>query len=202
MRRLEIDGRPSATGEEPPAVEAVLVSDGYFETLGIPLVRGRVFVTSDGTPAQPSVIVNDRFADLYFPDEAIIGSRIRLTAPAAPDSDAPWLTIVGVSRTVNQNSVARADPVVYLPLRAALPATSALVIRSRTDDVTGLLSVVREAVREIDPVLPLYSAMPLTEAVRQATWNARLSNVMANGITALVLLLALVGIFAVTSRDT
>ena len=65
-RRLAIDGRPLADGEQPPMVTMLTVDPRYFETLGLPLLRGRGFTATDGTPGQESAIINARFAQMHF----------------------------------------------------------------------------------------------------------------------------------------
>ena len=100
LRQLTVEGRPDRAGERPPEVTVVSVSAGYFDTLGVRLVRGRTFDQSDGTPGHESVIVNQRFVAMHFPGEDPVGRRIKLvdaTPQRVYDATPPMsVTIVGV----------------------------------------------------------------------------------------------------------
>src|SRR5262249_19001292 len=76
------------------------VGDRYFETMGIRLVRGRLFDASDTTDSMPVVIINEQLARRFYPGEDPIGKRLR----AGPDG-APWLTIVGIVADVKQQGL-------------------------------------------------------------------------------------------------
>ena len=115
-RQLSIDGRPSLPGEPQPTVSYVTIRGRYFETLGLRLLRGRAFTDTDGGAGHESVIVNQRFVTMFFPNDDPIGRRIRLTTPNSPAAAAPaWATVVGISPTVRQQYLQDLDPVVYLP---------------------------------------------------------------------------------------
>ena len=85
-RRLAVDGRPLADGEQPPMVTMLTVDPRYFETLGLPLLRGRGFTAADGTAGQESTIINARFAQMFFANEDPIGRRIVLSMDLAGDA--------------------------------------------------------------------------------------------------------------------
>ena len=133
-RRLVIDGRSTPGDEESPSVQRLTVGDGYFDTLGVRLLRGRAFTPADGRPGQESVIVNRRFVAMHFPDEDPLGRRIRLESQDVPPGTfAPrWLTIVGVSPDIRQRHPQDSAPdlVVYVPYRTALQRNWALILRT------------------------------------------------------------------------
>src|SRR4029453_18918008 len=85
-----------------------------------------------GAAGAEARIVNQRFAKMFFPNTDAIGQHIRLTEPnaAATAAAPPWLTIVGVSPPVRQPSLPDPDPVVYLPARAAPPASATILVRT------------------------------------------------------------------------
>src|SRR4029079_5622248 len=113
-----------------PAVSYVTIRGRYFETLGLHVLRGRTFTETDGLPGHESVIVNERLATMFFPNEEPLGRRIRLTSAAqdirreAPRLNTPagvppaWVTIVGISPTVRQQYFQDIDPVAYVPDRS------------------------------------------------------------------------------------
>ena len=80
QRLLQIDGQPWPGDRRPPTVTMVSVTDGYFDTLGIEVLRGRAFGRTDGLAGQSTAVVNQRFATLYFGDEDPLGRRILLEA--------------------------------------------------------------------------------------------------------------------------
>lgn len=200
QRQLQIEGRQLTSDGSAPLVLTVMISEPYFATLRVPMLRGRPFTVRDGTEGQRTAIINEQFRERYFPTADPLGQRLRLTSQANPDADAPSLTIVGVAPSVRQNAAGlEPSPVVYVPLRVDPPSTTALMVRSDGDpgDIVPLL---RDEVRALDPDLPLYRVMRLDQAMRQSRWNGRMSLVMAYGIAFLALALALVGIYATTAR--
>ena len=181
---------------------AVLAGERYFETLGQRLVRGRAFTGVDGTPGQEAAIVNERFAAMFLPDADPIGALIRVAGADGDTSSGAWLRVVGIAPSIRQSSQdgIQPDPVVYLPVTFAPPPTVAVLVRTNGDPAK-LTASVRSALRQLDPQLPLDRAMTMTEALRQAQWTGRISRVLLNGIGAIGLLLALVGLYAVTAHS-
>jgi predicted permease len=179
----------------------VLVGERYFETVGAPLLRGRTFGADDGRTGQETAIVNERFAELFLPGEEPIGTLIRVERPGGAQAEA-WLRIVGVAPSVRHSAVdgIQPDPIVYLPAQSAPPVTTTIVVRA-TGDPASLASPVRTAVQQLDPSLPLYRVMTMTDAMRQAQWNGRIARVLLHAIGTIALLLALVGLYAVTAHS-
>jgi putative ABC transport system permease protein len=192
QRPLTVSGRSFG---EPPMVSVVNASERYFEILRVPLVRGRAFTAVDGRPGNEAAVVNERFVRMYLNDQEPIGARIRL------GSEETWLHIVGVATTVRQQQMPspEPDPVVFLPFRASNPGTTAIIVRTARDPAAAV-SLLRRAVAGIDPNLPLYRVMSLERAVKDALWNGTLSDVLVKSIAVVALLLALVGLYAVTSH--
>jgi putative ABC transport system permease protein len=189
---LIISGR---SAEKPPLVWVVSASEEYFAVLRVPLVRGRAFTLFDGRPGSEAAIVNERFVRMFLGNQEPIGARIRVGA-----GETPWLQIVGVATTVRQQQLTgpEPDPVVFVPFRPAPPGTTAIVVRSADQDAT--IVRVRQEIARIDPNLPVYRIMSYEQAVRNAAWNSRLSDVTIKSIAVIALLLALVGLYAVTSH--
>jgi len=191
VQDLAIGGRPVAAGEPAPTALTVVVDHRYFDVTRIP-VRGRDFNAFDGGIGLETAIVNERFVRLFMPDRDPIGERVRVGSP----EDGEWVSIVGVVPTIRQRGGLHPDPVVYLPVPAAAPATIAIVARSTGYPVT-LSAPLREALVAIDPNLPLYQVMTLDKAMRDAQWNGRMSNVLIKSIALISAILALVGLYAV-----
>jgi predicted permease len=202
-RQLEIEGRPPAAGEQPPAVTLLSIGPRYFDTIGVRLVRGRDFDAVDGTAGHDSAIVNQRFAAMHFGTEDPIGRRIKLNndGPTPPGTLPPsWVTIVGIAPTVRQMSVREVapDPVVYLPLRADAPIFAMLMIRAQRDAAT-LTSIAREEVRAIDQDLPVFGVFTMDQLLAQQRWAFRIFGSMFAIFAVIALALSAVGLYAVTA---
>jgi putative ABC transport system permease protein len=193
-RKLVVDGRDASDTES--TAWTLAVDTGYFDAIAAPVIRGRPFSSLDGTPGHASVIVNSRLAERYFGTEHVIGRRIRLGGEQ--NGDTGWLTIVGVSPNIKQRPLPRTDPIAYLPLGRFAPATAALMLRAPSN-VSALPSLVRAETAAIDRGLPIYRILTLDQYAREAGWNGRVSNAIINGIAAVALLLATIGLYAVTA---
>jgi hypothetical protein len=173
--------------------------DDYFETLAVPLVRGRSFTPVDGAPGQETAIVNQRLVDMFFGSSDPLGQLIRVARPGTTASG-PWVRIVGVAPTIRQRPGGIGpDPVVYLPHRSAPSPNAAIMIRG-TGEPTRLAPAIREELRRFDPNLPLYRVMSLQQAMDESAWNPRMASLVAENIAAIALLMALVGLYAVTAH--
>jgi len=197
-RSLAIDGRPADVDAAAPGVTYVTVGPDYFGTLGLPILRGRPFTRLDGTAGHENAIVNERFASLFFPDSDPIGRRIRLTNPNVIAQELPWLTIVGVSPTVRQMARTGApDPVVYYPFRGDSGFFARLIVRGAAG--AGVTAAIREEIRRLNPDLPLFDPLPLEEAMARLGLTQRSLGTLLGVFAVVGLLLAAVGLYAVTS---
>jgi predicted permease len=206
-RRLAIDGRPLPGGQQPPLVTMVTVDPGYFDTIGLPVVRGRRFTSADGTPGHESAIINNQFARMHFPNENPIGRRIVVTLdpsfgpPAAADIPLSMsATIVGVVPDVRQRNLntAEPDPVAYWPYRTD-PRTFMMLMARSAGDANVVTSLLREELRAIDPDLPLFNIRTLDENLAQQRWPFRVFGSMFALFAFIALMLSAIGLYAVTA---
>jgi predicted permease len=206
-RQLAVDGRPLVSGEQPPAVTMLTVDPRYFETIGLPILRGREFTDQDGTAGQGSALVNTRFVQMHFPKEDPIGRRIVLSMDlaggAAPTGGIPTsltATIVGVVPNVRQASFddAETDPVAYLPYRTDPRGFMLLLARSEGDPA-AVISVLREELSAVDPDLPLFNIRTMDESLARQRWPFRVFGTMFAVFAFLALMLSAVGLYAVTA---
>jgi putative ABC transport system permease protein len=198
-QRLEVEGRPRAEGEPAPPVLTLTIGPEYFATFRIPLRQGREFTGQDGRPGAAHAIVNERLAQRYFPEGNAIGRQLRLSAPNAPPAAASWLTIVGVASNIRQRNLLDPDPIVYLPLAASALPTASLIVRSSLDPAAAARRV-REEVARLDPDLPLYRVMTMSQAIEEGSWNGRVSHNLILSITIIALALSMIGLYAVTAH--
>jgi predicted permease len=206
-RQLTIDNRPLASGEQRPVVTMLTVDPRYFETIGLPILRGRGFTAVDGAPGQEAAVINTRFAQMHFANEDPIGRRITLNIDLAggppPANGIPvslTATIIGVTSNVRQRDFAAADPdpIAYLPFRAD-PRAFMMLIARIDGDPGAVTALVREELRAIDPDLPLFGIRTLDESLAQQRWPFRIFGTMFAIFAIIALVLSAVGLYAVTS---
>ncbi len=191
-----IEGRPLVPGEESHGGYQ-LASPDYFRTLGIPLLRGRVFTEGDGAETPGVAVINQALADLYWPDEDPIGRRVTWDDPT--DADTDWVTIVGVVGNTRHDGLDEAPrPEIFRPYAQAPMPFMTLVVRSELE-VTGLTSAIRRAVMEVDPAQPIYEVHPMERVLSDSLGSRRFSMLVLGVFAAAALLLAAVGLYGVLS---
>lgn len=203
LRRVEVEGRASAQDRERPPSLGIEIDAGYLDTLGLSPTKGRTLTGADGLAGSDAVVVNDRFVDVALSGAEPIGTRIGIAAPGAPrDAPVQWRTIVGVVPTIRQQGaggVEQQTPAVYLPIGATSPTTSALMVR-HTLDPQAAAQLIRSEAHAVDPNVPLYRMRTLDRAVADAQWNRTVSAYLAGTVCILCVLLAVVGLYAVTAQ--
>ena len=199
-RRLDIDGRPSPSGDDGPPVTMLSVGPRYFETLGAALRQGNTLPV-DGPMRGSSAVINQRFADLYFADSSPLGARIRLGDPQGRTPDSNWLTVVGVTPTVPQRMTGTpSDPVVYVGHEANPTLSGRAEILVRTDaDLGGSVAALRELVRGLDPDLPLFDVTTMDAQVSKNDGFTRLVLIPFLGLGGTALVLVVIGLYAMTA---
>jgi putative ABC transport system permease protein len=205
-RSLSIEGQPVTPGQQLPEASYVTVGPRYFETLGLTLLRGRALGEADGLPGREGAIVNQRFAARFFPDGEALGRRIQLTSPTIAAADAPWITIVGVSPSLpNFFGERRVESVVYVPMHAERGPQRAvsIIVRAAEGDAgkQAAVAALREQVSALDPDLPVFGIQTLDEAVAMARNSNRIIGSWFITIALIALVLATVGIYALTAHS-
>lgn len=197
MGPIALEGGVPAADED--ARESVVIESatpGFFEAMGMRLVHGRRFQTTDGPAGPPVAIVNEAFVRRYFPGESALGRRFTF-GDLRPD--AMWIEIVGVVADARRSGLAEAvRPEAYVP--HALRTTAALTYVLRTQgDPWALLPAVREIVREMDPLLPLAAVSTLEQSVAASLAARRFVMLLLGAFAALAASLAAIGIYGVVS---
>jgi predicted permease len=200
---LELDGRVTEPGVEPPIVRSLVVSEEYFDVLGVSLRQGRAFTREDGEPGSEVAIVNQRFVDQHLDGGEALGRRIRLREGAAFDPEvAPWLTVVGVSPDVPQGDIQEGATaaVVYRPLRASPVRSINLVVRAENDPA-AVTAQVRETMRAVEPDLPLADVMSMDDRLALERWPFRVFGTLFAVFAGIALTLSAVGIYSITASS-
>ena len=200
-RQLEIDGKPVPPGEMPRTVGMVSVGPRYFEALGVSMLRGRSLDPADGTPGREVAIINQRVASTHFGNADPIGQRILLKDESGAFKY-QWATIVGLAPNLGQPDGQDTQPPanVYIPQVQDLswPGGGMILLRGRSNP-GELAAVVRKEVFALDPDLAMSNIQTMDENLAQQRWFARVFGTMFSVFAGIAIVLAAVGLFAVTA---
>jgi predicted permease len=173
------------------------VDEGYFETMGVPIVRGRGFLASDTADAPRVAVVNEQFAKHYWPGADALGKRIRLEKRGG----AP-VEIIGVAETIKYRSPSeKAIDFVYLPL-AQHPAPRMVLLTRSSGDPLQWVQPVKEVVRALDPNLPMLQTRSYEDLYRyNAVDGPGAATKMIGTMGAVGLLMAIAGLYGLVSYN-
>ena len=204
---LDIEGRQPSTGPfqsegTPPQVSqetvaANVVGPEYFATLNVPFRGGRDFTAEDAASSPPVAIVNQTLVDRYLDKTGGLGQRISIRGQMGP-----WLTIVGVVADSKYATLSEpATPVLYVPLSQNHETGMTLIVRA-AGDPSLLVAPVRNAIRQLEPNLPITGARSGDEILGANLYTARMGAFLLAAFAGLALLLAAVGMYGVLAFST
>ncbi len=173
------------------------VDEGYFETMGVPILRGRGFLASDSKDAPPVAVVNEQFAKNYWPDVDAVGKRIRLDGKGGTAVE-----IVGVAQTIKYvNTNDRPMNFIYIPVAQRPSARLVLLLRSRGDPLQ-LIDPLKEVVRTIDTNMPMVEMRTYRDIYRySAVEGPGIAINLVATMGAMALLLAIVGLYGLVAYN-
>ena len=176
------------------------VTDGYFETMGIALRDGRVFNQGDATGA-PVAVVNEALAKRFYPDQNPVGKRLRPSF----GPNVPWFTIIGVVEDVKQGGLSQpAGTELYL-FYDQLPRTIGFapgqmnVVLHSTRPLEALATGIRQAVREMDPALPIVQLRTMEDVIGASVTRQRFLSLLLTIFAVVALTLAAIGTYGILS---
>jgi putative ABC transport system permease protein len=192
-----IDGRPSDPGEE-PQTDFVWVNLDYFKTLKIALLDGRDFTAQDKLNSPIVVVVNETFANRYFPDEQVLGKRLYLPFSSGEKNTTPAEIVGVVKDTKQRTSLGEAvGPMLYM-VYAQLPFLNQLSLVVRTDGDPRLLGkALQNEVTALDKEIPLSEIKTLDQYFGNAVAQPKFSAVLFALFAGVALLLSAVGLYGV-----
>jgi putative ABC transport system permease protein len=198
QRAIFTEDHPVTLDTEAPGVDTYYVSDGYFETMNIPLRRGRYLTAADitaGSQAQVAV-VSESTAKLMWPGGDAIGKRIKL---GGREEKKPWSTVVGIVGDIRQyglDSAATADA--YMPYTQNVDSSQVLVLRSG-QHTQSLSRAVEEQLAALDKDAPVYGAESMEDMISDSLVQRRFVAGLVGGFGVLALVLAAIGIYSVVA---
>ncbi len=194
-RQVLTEGQAPGSSARLPTASHTMVTPGYFSTVGIPLLEGRLFPADIQANGPRVVVINASLAQALWPGRSAVGQRL-----CSMDSGKPyWAEVIGVVRDVE--SAASLQPpatpfVVYKPLVHEPWGWIYLVVRS--DRPETLVEPTRRAVEALDPDMPAFGFQTVPQAVQEAQHNLRLSAQLLGAFALLGLGLAAIGVYGVT----
>lgn len=196
--QFAIEGQAYTSEDELPTAYLTLVTDGYHEAVGIPLLTGRTFTPRDTKTSPAVAIINEAAARRFFPGESAVGKRFKI---GGANSDRPWTEIVGVVASIrNLGPQKEPQPEFYGNIRQLEGASNQLFLVVRTEqDPRGILEAVQNEVATIDPDQPVYAVQTIDDAFALLGAPRRLGTIVLGLFAMFALVLAAAGIYSVVS---
>ena len=193
--RFEVRGRTYGSPDERPTTDSRVASPAYFTTLGVPLLKGRLFTELDHENAARVIVINETLARREWDGRDPIGAEV------SADNGQTWSTVVGVVADVKTFGLNReAVPQVYVPLRQSNGIGGRVLLRMNADPAQAA-AVIREAVRSVDPDLPIENVRTLDEIRERYLATPRLTAILLTVFAGLALLVTITGITGVIAQS-
>jgi predicted permease len=187
---LEIEGYQPPRNEQ-VAADYNQVGEGYFSTIGIPIVTGREFTRNDDENAPPVAIVNETMAAKYWPGKDVVGQRLKVKDK--------WMEIVGVAKNANyRTKLEQPTPFFYVPVRQNFFIQNGFIIRTNQSAAAIMNAFARE-IHELDPNLAPLDTISLQEQVDRMSYTQRLAAALLAIFGGMALFLASIGLYGVMS---
>jgi predicted permease len=184
--QLQLPERPKST--PPPEAQISITFPGYFEAIGIPLLRGRTFTNRDRAGSPLVAVIDEELAHRYFPDEEPVGKLIGSGGASTP------ARIIGVVGSVHNSDLGGPhEPEVYYPALQERTESTYLVLRTK-GDVDPTVAA-RKAVAKFDPGVALYDVQPMDERVAASLDLRRFVAFLLNGLAVSGMVLVVVGLY-------
>ena len=191
---VQIEGRPVPAAEL-PEVQFRRAMHNYFETMGIPVRKGRTFNQEDNATAPPVAVINEMMARRLFPNEDPLGKHVRM----GPNPTGPWTTIVGVIGDIRQGGLEEVpQPELYITYLQGPPVGPFIVLRT-AGDPASMAETVRAEARQIDKNLPIYDMRTMSTLRADVVSTRRFILLIVGAFGLLALGLVAIGVYGVMS---
>jgi len=193
LRTVFPEGVDSSDRKNGKLVQLNTVEPGYFETMGIPLKRGRDFAATDHKDAPHVVVINETMAKQFWPEQEAIGKRFKFFGQDW------WNEVIGIAKDGKYNFIGEnPQPHIYLSLEQTFESAVSLHVRTSGDTATAL-GMARREVQALDRLLPITGVFTYGEILRQSLWAPRMGAALLVVFGLLSLVLAVIGIYGVMS---
>jgi predicted permease len=203
---FNIKGRPVARPDNYAVAGFRAVSGRYFETIGVPVVRGRLLDPRDRQSVPRVIVINESMARQFFPGEDPLGHRIQLGGLPDPDPANPYMEVVGIVGDVRQQPDADAKAEMYVPYAQYPDAflrrmyMNVNVVVRTNGSPAALAGPLREIVREVDRDQPLVNVRTLGDVVAASVAQPRFRTLLLGVFAAIALALAGIGVYGLLAH--
>ena len=198
---FDIEGYQPPENQPGPWGDIRIVSPGFFETLRIPLLRGRYLADSDRDGSRLVAVIDQEFVRRYWPREDPLGKRFTFGPPegVTDTTQNEWIEVVGVvGHTAHEGLDADPRIQLYLPYRQAAQPFMAVAVRT-TGSPDRYVNLARNAIRSVDPDQPISGVSDMEELLSRSVGQRRLSMMLLSLFSGIALVLASIGIYGVMS---
>jgi predicted permease len=193
--RFTVEGQSADAAAANPGLNLEAIHPNYFETLQVPLVRGRAFTRFDRAGAENVAIVSDEVARRMWPGGDAIGKRLKMGAPSSPGR---WYIVVGVAASTRYRDLVRTRPTLYLPAAQFLVTAQTLIVRTNAG-ADAVLRIAREKLGAIDADVRVVEVAPYSRMLDAPLARPRFNALLLSAFGTAALLLAAIGLYAVMS---
>jgi predicted permease len=190
MRSVFLEGQDTTDQRAGRLVQVSNVGEGYFATVGIPLLRGRDFTTADSGESPHVVVINETMARQFWPNEEALGKRFKFFRAQA------FTEVVGVVRDSKYNFIGE-DPQPYMYRPMTQDPQPAVTLHLKSDRPEATLGTARAVVQQMESNMPLVGVFSMRDVFDQALWAPRMGALLLAIFGGLALLLASVGVYGV-----
>ena len=190
--------KPVPARSQLPSAAFTPVSTGFFETMGIRLLRGRMLGAADTPASQPTIVINETLAKALWPGEDAVGKHLK---QGWPEDKGTWREVVGVVADVKFNGLANDTPLqVYLPLTQE--SSTFLIVAARTAvDPMSIVPTLEAAARDINKDMPLFQTSTMDQVLETSIAQQRLSLIVMVTFAVVALTLAALGLYGVIAHS-
>ncbi len=194
---VEISGRPSVSLEDKPKADYFLATPEYFNTLDIPLLRGRMFTEQDTSTSAPVALINEAMAKTVWPNQDPIGQQVS----TALEGDKVKRQIIGIIGSIRHASLdTEPQPGLFVPYAQNPYELVFLAVRTKADPLS-LASTVRNQVMAVDREQPVYDIKSMDQVIKDSSARRSLNMLLLSISALMALVLAMVGIYSVIASS-
>ncbi|HEX8088994.1 MAG TPA: FtsX-like permease family protein, partial [Blastocatellia bacterium] len=195
---FSVEGRPLPSPSEAPISSYRVISPDYFQTLGIPLVKGRTFTEADDLASQPVIIINQNMANTMWPGEDPVGRRMTVGVPL-PGETPEYTTVVGVVGNVKHTTLSGETGMqMYQPAFQAPARNLTFILRTAVEPMSVVESA-RGAIASLDPTLPISNVKTMERIIYDSVAPFRFNLYLLGLFAVVAMILTMIGVYGVMS---